>query len=337
MKNQILLVTAFFIIIAVIGGGVYFLNQKQETQKTNENQFQISKEEQEFNDSGRAKAIEDETDLWQVYEDKSGFTVKYPGNVALGDSKDGLSLKIESTKINDLNGTLGYNKETAIKNKQAIENGQVGENVDFPFEDSMSIIELGRTPARDFVVFSRFDVCNVVFERKAYFFKDDYQVVVTLSTPKEQIVKSYPQYFKIDKANCGNEMIWNFDKQKEFYEKAKKGELGVASEWLTTFDSIIKTLDISPRSKETGTKYLLIGKWQSDEDSKFITEYTNSEQVDYYDGKEIASNKFTLSGDIISVDSFNEKIEYKILEVTDEKLSLSYLGRGNTLNFKRVK
>ncbi|MFA6252285.1 MAG: hypothetical protein WCX74_02705 [Candidatus Paceibacterota bacterium] len=340
MKNQILLITAFFIIIATIGGGVYFLNQKQETPKINENQSQISKEEQEFNDSGRAKAIEDETDLWKVYEDKSGFTIKYPSNVTLNSDskiKNGLDLNITSIKINELNGTLGYDKETATKNKQALENGQTIENVDLPFEDSKNIINISRTNILDFIVFSRFEICSVVFERKAYFFKDDYQIVVTLSMPKEKVIKDYPEYFKIDKANCGDEEIWNYDKRKEFYEKAKKGELGIASEWLTTFDSIIKTLDISPRNKETGTKYLLIGKWQSDEDSKFVTEFTSSEQVDYYDGKEIASNKFTLNGDIISVDSFDEKLEYKILEVTNEKLSLSYLGRGNTLNFKRVK
>ena len=62
----------------------------------------ISDEEKEFNASGRAKAIEDETDLWMFHEDeKAGFSIKYP-------SDEGLDIEVAS--VAGLEGTMATTK-----------------------------------------------------------------------------------------------------------------------------------------------------------------------------------------------------------------------------------
>ncbi|MCK9578760.1 hypothetical protein M0R01_04720 [bacterium] len=338
-QNNILLIG---IILAFVGVGIVLYQNRNDffSQPVNQLQNQENSNnqaEEDFNNSGRAKAIEDETDLWMFYKDDSGFTIKYPQNVIWGDNQEGLSLKIESQKIETLEGTLGYDKETANKNLQSLSSGKYGEGVDFPFVDSKKIISIDGVNAQDFIVFSRFEVCSVLFERKAYFFNNGYQVVVTLSLPKEKVIQKYPQYFKNDKANCGNNLIWDFDKQKEFYNKAKQGELGIVSEWLTTFDRIVETIDINPKTQqEEINSNLLLGKWVSTDDSNSIVEFTKDKKIEYYQGNKVAESTYAINGENISVNDIDGKMEYKILELTGDKLSISYLARGNTLSYKKA-
>jgi hypothetical protein len=305
----------------------------------NMNGEQISEEEKAFNESGRAKAIEDEKDLWMYYEDKSGFSIKYPSNVSLGDDNSSdYSLSIKSVKIDDLDGTLGFDKETALKNETSLSKGEYGESVDFSFDSSRKLIKVGDGNAQDYVVFSRFEACSVIFERTAYFFNNGYLVTVTLRAPKDKVVSSIPEYFKTDKANCGNEQVWNFDKQKEFYSLAKEGKLGVASEWLNTFDEIVSTIQLkqSGQSVKKDTNSLL-GKWVSLDDANSAVEFNGSDMIDYYQGSKVATSSYKINGTVLVVISDGEEMKYEILELTDEKLVMSYLARGNTLTYKKSK
>ena len=110
------------ILILIIGG--FFYRQYLLTDDSGP----IDKtDEQEFNDSGRAKAIENETDLWKFYNyDKEGFSIKYPSE---------LSLNIKTTQI-DLLDYPGFGKQEALKNIEDLNQGNYGDDFDWPLEVS---------------------------------------------------------------------------------------------------------------------------------------------------------------------------------------------------------
>lgn len=330
------------LIIILVIGGITFIVISKTNKVNNENLVgennPISEEEKE---SGQAETISDETDSWNIYEDDSGFSIQYPQDISFGkkDSKQ-YGLTIESNEISSLEGTLGFNKETAEKNLESLKNGQYGETVDMPLENSKKITKIGTLNAQDFVVLSRFEVCSVTFERSVYFFNNGYQVVITLSAPKEEMISKFPQYFKTDKENCGSENVWIFEKQKEFYSLANKGELGIASDWLKTFDSIIKTIKFTSPVPEEGNKLdysLIAGKWESLEDPDSSIEFKEGKKIDYYKGEKMSEDAYTLKDGVITVNSDGEEMKYEIVGVSSGKLTLSYLARGNTLNYKKSK
>jgi len=98
----------------------------------------------------------------------------------------------------------------------------------------------------------------------------------------------------------------------------------------------------------------IVGKWQSDEDSKFIREIRNDGTVvDQYEGeadsdglwmvftKEIPDTAFdgTMEDDAVYLSlamSEEERLYFKVIQVDGDSLELIYLGRGNVLSFHRV-
>jgi len=330
-------IVKFLSIIAaliVIGAGIYiFLPKQNNVEPKNE----ISEQEKAFNESGRAKAIENETDLWMAYEDKDGgFSIKYPGDVAFGGNDDTvITLSVESKKIDTLADTMGFNKETALKNIESLKKGEYGENVDWPLDESKKVVKIGDINAQEFAVLSRFEVCSVVFERKLYFFNNNHQIVITLRGPKNSIIDSSSDYFKIDKANCGTEKVWNFDKQKEFFNNLKDGKGSEAAvNWFKLFDRIKGTIEIS--KKQSSESSSLLGRWVSLDDANSEIEFKDGKKIDYYQKKKLAEGTFVQDGKNLVVNEDGDEFKYTILELSSTNLSLSYLARGNTLNYKKV-
>ncbi|MDD5639223.1 MAG: hypothetical protein PHR47_00210 [Candidatus Pacebacteria bacterium] len=338
MKNNLNIL--FLVIVLVILGivGFYFLpkgeNLHSDKVILNQNQEKVSdKNEQTKN----------ETDSWKVFEDKNaGFLIKYPTDVALVETGENQTegnnlykLSVESKKIDLLDGTMGFNKETALKNLEFLKNGNYGENVDWPFEASKSVTKIDTVNAQEFVVFSRFEVCNVTFERKLYFFNNNYQIVVTLTGPKKEIMTSMPDYFKTDKDNCGEEKIWNFEKQGQFLENLKKNTgSDVALRWFNVFNQIKGTIKFTG-SAVTGSD-LLSGRWISLDDEKSEIEFSGKKMIDYYQGQKVSEGSFTVNGEYLTVTSDGDEYKYSIVEVSNDSLVLTYLSRGNTLKYKRA-
>ena len=340
-KIIIMMIIAIVVILTAVG---YFIYKEAFSDK-------ISEEEKEFNESGRAKAIESETDLWKIYEDKNAdFSIKYSGDVLFGDIKtDELHLTVSSEKVDTLEGTMGFNKETALKNMESLGKGEYGENVDWPINESKKVRKISDINAQEFMVLSRFEVCSVVFERKLYFFSNNYQVVITLAGPRDEIINNAPEYFTTNKENCGDEKIWNFDKQGQFFENLEKNAgPEAAQEWFNLFDKIAGTIIIN--SENQSKLDLLQGKWESTDDSEYVVEFKDEEKIDYYSGKKSSEGSFNLydgipatndnkmnnDGEYLVVNSDDQVFEYRIVEVSDQNLVLTYLLRGNTLKFKKI-
>lgn len=208
--------------------------------------------EEEFNASGRAKAIEQASDLWQVYTDEAtGLSLRYPGNVVIdndGKAGDVLRLTVGTQNIDEMpdQAPLGYGKENSMANMAALAKGEYGNPYGFALAESKKVRSLAGANAQEFMVLARFEVCDVTFQRNLYFFNNNHLVVLSLLGPKEAIQKESSQYFKQDAQNCGQELIWDFGLQGDFYNALDSGQgESVAQEWFDAFEQIADTIELT--------------------------------------------------------------------------------------------
>ncbi len=321
----------FIVILVVIVWGYSYFNQNE----------QISPQEQEFNNSGQAKAIEDETDLWKFYDDSDvGFDIKYPHNVKLdGQRNEELSLIIRETNLEDLN-LPGFGKEEALKDMISLSGGEYGSDFDWPIEISKKVRNLGDINAQEFMALSRFEVCDVVFERILVFYNNDQQVQIIVRGDKDEIINSMPEYFKIDETNCQDEKIWDFDKQEQFYEVLSKGKgSAVAQEWFDSFDDIVDTIELNNENlpvQASDKLSLLQGKWFSVDDENSVIEFKDNLKIDFYSGEKMFEGIFELNDNNLKVNENGEIFEYTINEISESNLILMFLPRGNILKYHKV-
>lgn len=224
------------LVLVAIVGSLYL--QAQDANKEADAQKQL---EEEFNNSGRAKAIESEQDLWKVYVNEVvGISLKYPGGVEV-------NVDVQDVSTMEQHAPLGYGKETSLANMAALSEGEYGQSVSFPLIESKKVRKLSEsTNAQEFMVLARFEVCDVTFARRLYFFNNDHLITVSVNGDKESIVQDSVQYFTYNRENCGEQLIWDFDKQGDFYNSLVRGEGGVVTqEWFDTFDEIINTIDLT--------------------------------------------------------------------------------------------
>jgi len=186
---------------------------------------------------------------------------------------------------------------------------------------------------------------------RLYFFNDDNQILISLSGPEDMIVETMPDYFTTDPANCGEQKIWDFEKQAQFYNDLAAGSGSVvAQEWFDTFDKIVKTIEIKEMTSENENIFnQLQGTWTSVDDSKSVIKFTDNTKVDIYDSQIMSEAGFKLydhfpltdestennDGQYLIVEDDDDKFEYEIIELSDNELQLIYMGRGNILRYRR--
>ena len=138
---------------------------------------------------------------------------------------------------------MGFDMETAQLNEVNLAEGKYGEDVDFPIGVSKKIRRVGDYNAQDFVVMGRFETCDLRFERKLYFFANGYQIVMTLSIPRDVLTAPSPDYFTTNPENCQDDLIWDFDKQDEFYNVLAEGKgAELIQEKFDLFNQIVETI-----------------------------------------------------------------------------------------------
>ena len=135
-----------------------------------------------------------------------------------------------------------------------------------------------------------------------------------------------------------------------------KEEKKPATETPVKIDSVVKKDAVT--QKDTATKVeaasdnpALEGVWVSLDDSKSMLEIKGNDWTDKYVGEKSFSSKFAIGdscladknaktnpkGKYITVFDGSDKFCYYIIDVSDTKLNLSYVGRGNTLSYKKKK
>jgi len=182
--------------------------------------------------------------------DTVGFSLEYPENIYLINDNnkfpgDKIALEIRVDRIRDMDYPMGHDQKTAQNNQQSLKNGIYGQNVDWPLEASKTIRNLGSVNAQEFILLGRFEVCDVVFERKIIFYRNAYQVEIILHGATNDIVAENQKYFKLDLANCGNKNKMAWKDQNIFYWDIKQGKItGSAQDWFSSFDKIVKSIKI---------------------------------------------------------------------------------------------
>ncbi len=99
--------------------------------------------------------------------------------------------------------------------------------------------------------------------------------------------------------------------------------------------------------KEDLRKSLLLGTWQSTDDENYFVEFTSKLKIENNIGVEDIE-EYTLSNTCMNGEGTESKEDHYIsgqkselcwyiISIDEENLSLSFVGRGNTLNYRRIK
>jgi len=257
------------------------------------------------------------------------FAFIYPGeNLTLssypawsGDHGD-LSLNISINSVEMLKGSM---KKNALDEREALKNGNFGPDSDFSFEPSRRVINISNVFVKEFLVFGRYDICDITFDRIAVFYNNDYQVQIKLSADREKIIESMGQYFTYDELNCLEEKIWDPDKQDEFYDSLiTKQASDSALEWYGAFDDIMYLLQINDFKGASAGYSRLIDKRYFEENSgeKYIIDIAYPQfQSAAAGGLEESINKIIYNRKVLStINNFKDDIaSYK-----DESIGLNY-------------
>lgn len=199
-----------------------------------------NQKEQDFNESGRAKAVEDVTDLWQIYDNPEvGISFKYP---------IGMDVNVEIEDIGMGEGPMRLTEEEEMETIEALHSGEFGMNADFVLDSSKKVKSVGFLFAQDYMVLSRFEVCNVTLERSLLFYFNNKEITITSNEDVSMLRETMPEYFTFDEENCGEEMIWNYEKQDAFYKTLESSNGSEEIQyWFNTFDEISETVIFAHR------------------------------------------------------------------------------------------
>ncbi len=206
--------------------------------------------EKEFINSWSAKAIENETDLWSFFSnDDIGFSLNYPLNTELlsedkyPTNTNKTYLKITINSIWNQESSTDFSKEEQKKNIEELSKWNFWVKNWFSLSDSQKVKSIWFLFAQDYITLSRFEICNVTLERELLFYFNNKEIKITSYAPIKKLKKLMPEYFTTNKNNCWNELIWNFEKQKDFYitlinKKASKE----IQYWYDDFDKMSNTI-----------------------------------------------------------------------------------------------
>ena len=238
MKNF----TIVLVVVLLASYGFSFLDKKD-----------ISIEEEKiFQEVQPNQEVKPNVEDVSLHEDtENTFSLNYPNSVSLRESFDypneELALQIKITEMDKIEDLMGYDQESSLANEISLAKGEYGNNADFPLGISKKVKNLGKLNAQEFMVLSRFEVCDVTFERKLMFFKEGKRFLITLKGPRSEIIASMPEFFEKNEANCGEALIWNFEKQEDFYKKLEVGEGSeIAQKWFDAFDIIVDSITLYP-------------------------------------------------------------------------------------------
>ena len=225
--------------------------------------------------------------------------------------------EIETEKIKTIElDQIGVEKEIVVKYSDlTIEFGDLQEYV---YVNDVDFFDLDGSRILDFPPFN-FWVNN----RESFLFDMN-------NKNKFLKIKYFPEYIEPRGEYGIQDKIHFFDSDCNLYDIVKEVE-------------VIEDFNVKVKSY----KNLLIGKWQSTDDENNFVEFTKDARIETYgDYEDIErysiSNSCKNGGEIESnednyISGLMSELCWYIISVDDKNLSLSFVGRGNTLNYKRIK
>ncbi|MBU0731476.1 hypothetical protein KKC88_01180 [Patescibacteria group bacterium] len=204
------------------------------------------------------------TEDWETYsEGKAEFSFLYPADIELGSpdpESNKVTLSVASRPIDDLKSEtslFGYDKKTARDDRDALNDGEPGEDFPEMHENSFMVKEIagGDKAAKSFMVLSKDALCDVTFERNLIFYNNKNQIIITLTGPKINFMDKVRQLFENDPVNCEpTDKVWLTTGQDQFYNFVEQGIAPIEiQKWYNTFDDIANTIELEAVVEEAET------------------------------------------------------------------------------------
>ncbi len=225
-----LLVLAFLVVVIA---GYYY--KKSSDNKISDSQSPIVGT---IDYSNNQKSKDEETVNWQNYQDPSGiFSLKYPESSAV--NSDAKETKI-STKVETI-ADLVKNGFAAEKEKEALENGKLGDIATGSFSDSNKIIMLdgGKATAKEYIIFADKLKCEVDMILNLIFYYSDKRVKISYQI--DNFAVRVPADYLVASDKCENKLL----NESRFFANLSTGKVnGELQTFYNDFDEIVKSIKI---------------------------------------------------------------------------------------------
>lgn len=221
-----------------------------------------------------------------------------------------LSLNVSITALENMERDA---RDAAVSEKEALENGDFGQDIDFSFEPSRKIISIGDVFVKEYMVLEGYDICDTTFERSTIFYNNDCQVQITLLAGSDEIMEGIEQYFTNDDINCPEEKVWTPDGKTGFYDRLVSGEAApVAQKWYEAFNDIMYLLQINDfKGASAGYSRLIDERYfEENVEEKYIIDIAYPRfQSAYTGGLDDSINKTVYDDTIVPmIDDFKEEV-----------------------------
>jgi hypothetical protein len=124
----------------------------------------------------------------------------------------------------------------------------------------------------------------------------------------------------------------------------------IQQNYLNSKKSVNDTSTTSVSDGSNSTVVNIVGSWASTDDAKSVEVFKEDRTTEnVYDGKVITTGTWNivkntkladgsiLNGIFLETIIEKEQYVYKVVSVNDSELTLTYLSRGNTLNYKKIR
>ena len=215
--------------------------------------YKLLSKEKESNQN--EQTTESETSSLKTYNNPEvGFSFQYPSEmIFLNEDQynrdpEKTYLKVDLKKIGEQEKPMDLDKEEEMNNIEVLNRGEFGITPDFSLPSSQKVKSVGFLFAQDYLVLSRFEICNVTLERKLLFYFNNQQITITSFAPLNKLKETMSEYFTINNENCGQEKIWDFEKQDQFYNKlTNQNGSPEIQKWFNDFDQLSEAIIFAHR------------------------------------------------------------------------------------------
>lgn len=192
--------------------------------------------------------IINKTTEWKTYTSTDNlFSFVYPSEVNISTVSNFLpipfhdnELYVREQNMDSLtDGTMNYDKDTAIADQKSLQSGDFGEKaLDFAVSASQKVINVGGINAKTFMVLGRFVVGDITLERIVILYKNNKQIILNLKGPTRVFISDSPQYFSY------SNRVSSWINTDAFY-RALESHKGppAAQKWYDDFDQILSTFE----------------------------------------------------------------------------------------------
>jgi hypothetical protein len=171
---------------------------------------------------------------------EAGFELMYPKNIELG--KELIIVVNRLDSYPSIDAPLGFDQINLSNHQKALMDGNL-DTGSIDWGRYQKLVKLpGNTYGEENYIFGRFEVCNIVFEKRLIFFKNNYFVSITLKADPGLITQSVPEYFtEYSAEGC---LGWKEGGMDDFnnYLLNDNTKPEVISKWLDDFNTIINSI-----------------------------------------------------------------------------------------------